>query len=634
MSNGTREFEFGLVMAGAISAGAYTAGVIDFLLEALEAWDAAKTSDAARVPDHAVRIRALSGSSAGAMTAAILVRSLATKVTPVTNVNAPPDAPAADPAQERNEFRNPFYAAWVQSVDIRHLLGGKDLQESRAKVVSILDSTVLAYLGNNVLNVSSAPRSLPPSYITNPIDVFLTTTNLRGVPYGFGLAGQQAGYRHMMTAYADYVHFALAWPSTAPPPLAAGGVDTQAVLLEPARLAPSGAWAAMMNAALASGAFPIGLAPRLLQRKATEYDGRQWQVPEPHALKTVPNHTGEAPHDVPLVLAEQQKIVGDASDPHMLRCTCSSMQALPPTWPDGIRSPAPTSTGADPTYEYTYWNVDGGLMNNEPLELVRRVLAAGGRNPRDGLTADRAVVMVDPFPNGSDVSRDYDLDIDLVKIVLRMFGALKEQARFKPDELALAADPEIYSRFVISPIYIDAAGKTTDPAIASAVMGGFGGFLAESFRRHDFQLGRRNCQRFLQRHFVLPVENPLFESWRSDPALNRNYTFPDGDAKSPAALLAPIIPLMDHLNPDVDRNAEIPLPMRPRATDVDLAALRRGVRERVTLVVPRLIDAVPAIGLRLLLRALWSVAKLVGQSGKIVALVMDKIEREIAVLGR
>jgi hypothetical protein len=29
---GTRTFEIGLVMAGAISAGAYTAGVIDFLI--------------------------------------------------------------------------------------------------------------------------------------------------------------------------------------------------------------------------------------------------------------------------------------------------------------------------------------------------------------------------------------------------------------------------------------------------------------------------------------------------------------------------------------------------------------------------------------------------------------------------
>jgi predicted patatin/cPLA2 family phospholipase len=32
-------FKIGLVLAGAVSAGAYTAGVVDFLFEALEAWE-------------------------------------------------------------------------------------------------------------------------------------------------------------------------------------------------------------------------------------------------------------------------------------------------------------------------------------------------------------------------------------------------------------------------------------------------------------------------------------------------------------------------------------------------------------------------------------------------------------------
>jgi hypothetical protein len=33
-------FEIGLVMAGAVSAGAYTAGVVDFLIQALDQWHA------------------------------------------------------------------------------------------------------------------------------------------------------------------------------------------------------------------------------------------------------------------------------------------------------------------------------------------------------------------------------------------------------------------------------------------------------------------------------------------------------------------------------------------------------------------------------------------------------------------
>ncbi len=35
-------FHLGITMAGAVSAGAYTAGFMDYILEALSAWEAAK----------------------------------------------------------------------------------------------------------------------------------------------------------------------------------------------------------------------------------------------------------------------------------------------------------------------------------------------------------------------------------------------------------------------------------------------------------------------------------------------------------------------------------------------------------------------------------------------------------------
>ena len=43
--------------------------------------------------------------------------------------------------------------------------------------------------------------------------------------------------------------------------------------------------------------------------------------------------------------------------------------------------------------------------------------------------------------------------------------------------------------------------------IASGVLGGFGGFLHELFRRHDYLLGRRNAQAFLRWNFGLPETN-------------------------------------------------------------------------------------------------------------------------------
>ena len=43
--------------------------------------------------------------------------------------------------------------------------------------------------------------------------------------------------------------------------------------------------------------------------------------------------------------------------------------------------------------------------------------------------------------------------------------------------------------------------------IACGVLSGFGGFLHESFRRHDYLLGRRNAQAFLRWNFGLPETN-------------------------------------------------------------------------------------------------------------------------------
>ena len=66
-----RTFELGVVMAGAISAGAYTAGVMDFLFEALDAYEEAKGKPSWNGPTHNVRIPVNAGASAGGMTSAI-----------------------------------------------------------------------------------------------------------------------------------------------------------------------------------------------------------------------------------------------------------------------------------------------------------------------------------------------------------------------------------------------------------------------------------------------------------------------------------------------------------------------------------------------------------------------------------
>ena len=45
--------------------------------------------------------------------------------------------------------------------------------------------------------------------------------------------------------------------------------------------------------------------------------------------------------------------------------------------------------------------------------------------------------------------------------------------------------------------------------IACGALGGFSGFFARAFREHDFVLGQRNCQWFLEKYLVLPADNKV-----------------------------------------------------------------------------------------------------------------------------
>src|SRR5580704_14579289 len=112
-----KTFHVGINMAGAVSAGAYTAGVLDFLMEALEQWDAAKASKTLPVPMHDISIDVFSGASAGGMCAAIAAVMLQGAFEHIRN---PADIMVKNTT-------NRFYESWVNRIDIEPLLGSSDL---------------------------------------------------------------------------------------------------------------------------------------------------------------------------------------------------------------------------------------------------------------------------------------------------------------------------------------------------------------------------------------------------------------------------------------------------------------------------------------------------------------------------
>lgn len=502
-----KPFEIALVMAGGTSGGAYTAGVLDFLVQAMDAWEAEKLRRPQDNLSHEVRLRAMSGASAGGMCAAIMAASLGHEI-----------APAADPERPPVGSANRFYDAWVDRIDIAKLLELRDV-ETHGKALSVLDSTCLEEIAMAALD-GAGVRTL--AWVDEALAVYLTVANLRGVPYGFDLLADGTQARHGMSLHMDHVAFTLVLPGAAP----IGG----SLALHPGEK-PGGTWPLLVQAALASGAFPIGLRSRLLKRRVADYHARFGR---------------------------------------------------PPDWRPSL----------DADSEYALQCVDGGLMDNEPLELARRHLSGGPglRNERNGKDAHRAVLLVDPFPNESGYDPEWKPFDKLSEIALAMFGALRNQARFKPEELELAEDPKVFSRYLISPSRQNDEGKPASPAMTAQLLGGFGAFLSRAFRRHDFLIGRRNCQAFLRWHFCLPEINPLFAGRAVEVARRFHIRRRDGaletfrDAQSVERPMLPIVPLVGE--------AAIPvaLPELPTRAAVDLAALARMAKRRLGAVGSSVID--------------------------------------------
>ncbi|MBN1936346.1 MAG: hypothetical protein JW934_16900 [Anaerolineae bacterium] len=526
------KFEIGLVMAGAVSAGAYTAGVIDFLLQALDAWYGAAGDLFPDGNPHEVKIKVMSGASAGGMTAALAASVAAHELQPVTQV--PPAGPV----------HNKLYECWVDRIDISHLLQDRDLARAGSPVVSVLDGSVLDDIANYAFSEDGSRRQRP--YFDDALHVLLSVTNLRGVPYGIRFDGG-AGGRHELSLHADYMHFIVD----------SGGAqdETPGALRLDAHDLDGPGWAALKEAALASGAFPIGLPPRVLQRRHTDYDARTWSVP----MTSQPTAEG----------AIQQLVKA----------------AIPPRWPpdmaaasavaESAAASSAAATMSEAAADYAFLSVDGGLMDNEPLELARSVLAQGGSNPREGAAASQAVIMVDPFPDVVPFSSYYKPNPSLISVAAQMFSGLRHQAMFKLDELALAYASDVYSRFLIAP---SRATEGRQPTLACGSLGAFGGFFSRRFRQHDFRLGRRNCQRFLVKYFRLPENNPLFAGWGDD--LRAKYRIEEN-----GQTFLPIIPLLGDLQ---EPEELLPWPRIPRA---EVSALGEQIQHRLDVLLRRLLPS-------------------------------------------
>ncbi len=517
------EFQIGLTMSGAISAGAYTAGVFDFLIQALDEWERARRGDYLKdevdpkeIPNHKVGLKVMAGASAGAITAAIGAVALADA--DQIPVHFAPAGPAG--SQQIRYYLPKLYEAWVlrpgliaEEGQTDDFLTNSDLAgppnpdddftrtsgiptpppDAPQPVTSLLNARLLdkiAKAGVTVTHVRDAPRA----YVAEPLHIYMTLSNLRGVPYKVSFDG---GDYHMIS-HGDRVHYAVSglgdWHSQSP--FADNDkprkIDAADLIRDPADPQKWLNWKDYTICALASAAFPVGLAPRAIgatlgdDPEKNEYDGRRFPVD---------------------ALVDEYGVDPDFTE---------AVLKASPFW---------------------FTTADGGIIDNDPFEYARFTLKKNmsERNETDLAAADRAVIMVSPFPELKPIKPEGQPELGIPSIYSALLPALIDQARFKPSELVLAADPHCGSRYLIGPSRVTTVQTTNADgtvqsrdvearyAIASGLLGGFGGFVALAFRDHDFQLGRRNCQRFLRQILTAPPAHPIYQSWPQAAKSNPNF---------------------------------------------------------------------------------------------------------------
>jgi len=493
----TKTFHLGLCMAGSVSAGAYTAGVMDYLIEALSKWEQTKQSDSS-VPQHDIKIDLLCGASGGGITAALSLFALQDRIDhPVLHADGRVDVPS----------NNIFWNTWVDmtSADMfTELMNGSDI--TRGYIPSALNATFIDQLAgrfNDYVNRLARTGGSKPEFFGNKPELFLTLFNITGINYELHAKSSGPESTQYVTDHRDLAHFRCceeAYKGDGRMHLSLSNLAYLPVLIE---------------AAMATGAFPVGLKARKVSR--------------------------------------ENRFIWDHPFFHRGNQFSSATIAL---------GPQAVKTGI-----YTSLNADGGTANNEPVELAKEILLTmlskvykqvdlpipienmDRENKQDALKQlhNTSIILIDPFPSTNNNIKSPGTNSEgLIEYVPDLIHALQSQLIFDAKDTLDAYRKGNYGLHVVAP---SKDGVIPSHAIASGALSGFGGFIHKEFRVHDYFLGRQNCQSFLRKYFIVdPDEVPtsndyqcvesVILSYKHNPAALKRFAFRDENNK----LWVPIIP--------------------------------------------------------------------------------------------
>ncbi len=247
-------FYVGLCMAGAVSAGAYTAGVMDYLIEALEEWERRRGEPG--VPDHRVVIPVMGGASAGGMTSIIAASAVNNPITPIRG---------ASENLFQKQPQNKFYHSWVDLISddmLPLMLNTDDIGDG--KILSLLNSSFIRSIADRAIK-SDPDHWIQRPYIAEQLKVFVTLSSLRG--FWFDISFKSRGKNpdlYYVNKHNDYACFQInsdSYKNDGWTPLNfRTGQSTDIA----------------RDAAMATGAFPVGLQARTMRREGQHVNDNPW----------------------------------------------------------------------------------------------------------------------------------------------------------------------------------------------------------------------------------------------------------------------------------------------------------------------------------------------------------------------
>lgn len=499
-------------MAGAVSAGAYTAGVVDYLIETLQLWEKAKEKNRAlgpehkeydpSIPMHSVEIDVMSGASAGGITGTLALLSFLNPKHAAVNTQ--------NPFGENNLF----YQSWVPMADdengstFEKMLQLTDLKKGQ-NPESLLNTTAIEEIADKALRVN--PQVTYPPYVSKSLDLILTTSNLRGINFKIDFTGDSQSAQ-ILTNHGGFFRYKVKNEVFAP-----GIPKNEDELYFVLDLNDAANLQYLKDATLSTAAFPIGLKSREIAISG-EY------------IKRYPKYLFGTSKGITPLLDEETN--------------------------------------------YRFNSIDGGLINNEPFGVGLKILREKNPDVFKKENGNYAVVMIDPFPNVDNSPTPFEEKRDMLSVAKGMFKALRNQVMFNQDGILDALSLSDRTKFLVAPsrkIKSQFGEERAQHHLASSPVSGFAGFLDRSFREHDFRLGRKNCQAFLRYYFAVEVKDAQARLGMqpTQESKNRFGFFADMEAKKQPCF--PIIPdikvlkasegVFDHENyPEEADLAQLPYP--------------------------------------------------------------------------